>query len=337
MPSKTSPSGSRACPACGGGLDRWRKATSADSALIPEQQSFDLLRCRNCGTAVTDGGRNDSTGAGTQSDLYEDGYYSRPSSWLDRLIEPLRRTADRGRLKRLGPVGEGSRVLEYGAGDGRLLEVLSQRGVIVCGVEPSASARRRAAERGVELLPDLGGSSIAEDSVDLIICWHALERLEDPGFVLCDLATLLKPGGALVLSVPNLASLQARIGGDRWFGQDVPRHLTHFTPSGVRSLATGAGLEVEEMHYWSLEQNPFGMWQTLVSRASVSRDAIFRSIKNQPLGTTTRERLASVFGLLIALPLLLVAVPLESLASALGKGGTITARLRKVPTVGARA
>ena len=248
---------------------------------------------------------------------------------MDRLLEPLRRIADRGRLKRTSGIGDGSRVLEYGAGDGRLLEALARRGANVVGVEPSASARRRAADRGIDLFPDLAGSSTAGESLNLIICWHVLEHLEDPGTVLSGLARFLKPGGNLLVSVPNLASLQARIGGDRWFGQDVPRHLTHFTPDGIEAIASGAGLEVESLGYWSLEQNPFGMWQTLVSRASGSREAIFRSIKLQPLGATTRERLASALGLLLALPLLVLAVPLECLASATRRGGTVTASLRK--------
>ena len=273
--------------------------------------------------------RSERLKPGSQIELYEGGYYSRPPRWLDRLLEPLRRIADRGRLKRTSGIGDGSRVLEYGAGDGRLLEALARRGANVVGVEPSASARRRAADRGIDLFPDLDGSSTAGESLDLIICWHVLEHLEDPGTVLSGLARFLKPGGNLLVSVPNLASLQARIGGDRWFGQDVPRHLTHFTPDGIEAIASGAGLEVESLGYWSLEQNPFGMWQTLVSRVSGSRDAIFRSIKRQPLGATTRERLASALGLLLALPLLVLAVPLECLASATRRGGTVTASLRK--------
>ena len=44
------------------------------------------------------------------------------------------------------------------------------------------------------------------------------------------------PAGTLVVAVPNLGSVQARIGGDRWFHQDVPRHRTHLTPAGASAL-----------------------------------------------------------------------------------------------------
>lgn len=290
-----------------------------------DEERFRLLRCERCGSARTvEASGSDIGPPVVSSDLYEGGYYSRPPAWLDRLIEPFRRIADRGRLERIGGTRPGERVLEYGAGDGRLLELLAARGAEVAGVEPSASARERAAERGVALTPDLDGMSTTTDRFDRIICWHVLEHLEEPAAQMKRLAELMGPGGRVIVSVPNLSSWQARLGGDYWFAQDVPRHLTHFTPAGIRSLSEQAGLSVESMHTWSLEQNPFGMWQTLTSRASGSRDVIFRMIKRQPLGDTAGTRVASILGLLLALPLLLFAVPLEWLASAVGRGGTIT-------------
>ncbi len=330
VPSRSSPSGLLVCPACGGDLTPWRKATGADTAVSSDEERFELLRCDCCGSART----VETSGSGigrpvVSSDSYEGGYYSRPPVWLDRLIEPLRKVADRGRLKRIGRTRPGSRVLEYGAGDGRLLETLAARGAEVAGVEPSASARERAAERGVVLTPDLDDIPAGMDRFDRIICWHVLEHLEDPAAVMKRLAELMGPGGRVIVSVPNLSSWQARLGGDYWFGQDVPRHLTHFTPAGIRSLCEQAGLPVESMNTWSLEQNPFGMWQTLTSRASGSRDAVFKLIKRQPLGETVRTRVTSILGLLLALPLFLLALPLECLASVLGRGGTITVILCK--------
>ncbi len=308
----------------------WREATGAETAHSSDGERFELLRCDFCGSARTVETSESGIGRpGVSSNFYEGGYYSRPPVWLDRLIEPFRKGADRGRLKRIGRIRPGSRVLEYGAGDGRLLETLAARGAEVAGVEPSASARERAAERGVVLTPDLDHISAGTDRFDRIICWHVMEHLEDPAVQMKRLADLMGREGRVIVSVPNLSSWQARLGGDYWFGQDAPRHLTHFTPAGIRSLSEQAGLAVESMHTWSLEQNPFGMWQTLTSRASGSRDVIFRMIKRQPLGDTAGTRVASIFGLVLALPLLLLALPLEWLASVLGRGGTITVILCK--------
>ena len=320
--------GERSCPACGGELAWWRPATPADPTVEEGPGTYALERCVECGTAITV--RTGPSGETSESlaELYEGGYYARPPGLLDRLIEPLRRIADRGRAKRLGPV-ESERVVEFGAGDGRLLEYVAGKGASVTGVEPSGSARQRAAERGIDLYPDLDRAGLEPESVDLIVAWHVLEHLVDPASDLRRLRALLRPGGRLVISVPNIASLQARIGADSWFGQDVPRHLAHFTPAGIEAIARRTGLGLEAVGYWSLEQNPFGMWQTLVNRASGSRDVIFRVIKGQPLGESASSKAASILGLVMALPVLLIAVPLEIVASAFRSGGTLTATLRR--------
>jgi len=46
-------------------------------------------------------------------------------------------------------------------------------------------------------------------------------------------AERLHPGGVLVLSLPNAASWQARVFGDRWFALDIPRHLVHIPAAAV--------------------------------------------------------------------------------------------------------
>ena len=51
--------------------------------------------------------------------------------------------------------------------------------------------------------------------------------------VLREARDLLAPGGKLVVAVPNIDSLPFRWFGRHWFGLDLPRHLTHFTPASL--------------------------------------------------------------------------------------------------------
>src|SRR5207245_2811653 len=55
------------------------------------------------------------------------------------------------------------------------------------------------------------------------------------------------PGGRLVVSVPNLASLAFHWFGAAWIGLDLPRHLTHFTPRTLARMLERAGFEVERV------------------------------------------------------------------------------------------
>ena len=73
-------------------------------------------------------------------------------------------------------------------------------------------------------------------SYDVVTIWHVLEHLDDPGAALERIHSWLRPRGGLLVGVPNLRSLQARLGGDRWYHLDVPRHRVHFTGGGLRAL-----------------------------------------------------------------------------------------------------
>ncbi len=127
-----------------------------------------------------------------------------------------------------------------------------------------------------------------------------------------------------MLACPNLASLQARIGGDRWFHQDVPRHRTHFTAAGLRLLLERSGFRLERMAHLLVEQNPLGMWQTLLNRLTRERDVAFRALKRDlGRGPGVGRDLAVTA---VAGPLLVpVAVALELAAGLAGRGGSVVA------------
>jgi hypothetical protein len=46
----------------------------------------------------------------------------------------------------------------------------------------------------------------------------------------------------------------------------VPRHRSHFTPAGLTSLLERSGLAPVAVHHLVLEHNPYGIWQSAVSR-----------------------------------------------------------------------
>jgi hypothetical protein len=134
----------------------------------------------------------------------------------------------------------------------------------------------------------------------------------------------LAPGGALLIGVPNLASLQARLGGERWFHLDVPRHRTHFTPRGLEELLTRTGFSVVRTHHLLLEHNPFGMWQTLLSRLTANPSYVYNVLKrNAPV------RSADLAISLAAVPLVPAAVVLELAAGLARRGGTVAVLARK--------
>jgi SAM-dependent methyltransferase len=308
------------CPACGGELRAWRQATASDPQLAGRRE-YPLTRCVACGSART----GLAAGATTPDSLYEAGTYAPARPALDRLVEPLRAVVERDKLRFVRGLPLGSRVLEVGAGDGRFTSRMAAAGFDASGIEPSEGGVRMASARGAPVQrATVEELELEPSSLDAAVVWHVLEHLGDPARSLRRIAVWLRPGGRVVVACPNLASLQARIGGDRWFHQDVPRHLTHFTAAGLTMMLERSGFRIERVSQLLVEQNPLGMWQTLLNRLTGGRDVAFRALKRDlERGPGTRRDLALTA---IAGPLLApLAVMLELGAGLAGRGGSVVA------------
>lgn len=308
----------RACPACSGVLTAWRTVPTSDASL---PGAFGLLRCVACGTAVTAGD------APTFEEAHDGGSYATRRPRGSGLAAPLLRAFDRQRLRLLARHGARSgRLLDAGAGRGRFVAAAAAAGWDAGGMEPAA--------RGVEAARDVYGvalqragiedAAVDPGSVDAVTLWHVLEHVDDPHATLATLHDWLRPGGLVLVGVPNRLALQARIGGDRWFHLDVPRHRTHFTPDGLARAAGAAGLEVVAFHGVLLEHNPFGMWQSVVNRLSGTTSYLYYLLKR---AAPLRARPLAIT--LLALPLLPLLAALEVLAGAVGRGGTMVLVARR--------
>jgi SAM-dependent methyltransferase len=77
-----------------------------------------------------------------------------------------------------------------------------------------------------------------------VVMRHSLEHVPDPCSDLRRVHQLLRPGGVLLVSVPNFGSWERQRFGSAWFHLDLPRHRTHFVPRSLRRAMSGAGFEV---------------------------------------------------------------------------------------------
>jgi SAM-dependent methyltransferase len=145
-------------------------------------------------------------------------------------------------------------MLDVGAGDGTLIDVLRARGRDATGLE-----RNPARE-------DLRDEPLAEVKGEwaAVIFWHSLEHLPDPGEAIRQAARLLAPGGVVVVAIPNNESVQAQLFGDRWLHLDMPRHLVHLSTSSLRRGLRDNGFRIERVSYVRAGQIMIGWLQGLV-------------------------------------------------------------------------
>jgi 2-polyprenyl-3-methyl-5-hydroxy-6-metoxy-1,4-benzoquinol methylase len=120
----------------------------------------------------------------------------------------------------------------------------------------SAKAAKRAADVLTQVLTgniDAIDLPFPPDTFDLLILGDVLEHLVDPGASLARLVPLLKPGGQVLASVPNIAHWQVVagliLGRFDYTDQGVMdrTHLRWFTPKSLRALLESAGLETDRV------------------------------------------------------------------------------------------
>jgi 2-polyprenyl-3-methyl-5-hydroxy-6-metoxy-1,4-benzoquinol methylase len=176
-------------------------------------------------------------------------YLTKPPFYFDnvrREIEPL-----------LPAVSD--RVLDVGCGAGATLQWLRQTGrcQVAVGIEMMESAAAVARERVDQVVVGdaniLVESAFAAQSFDLILCLDVLEHLIDPWSFLAKVQRLLKHGGLIVASVPNVRHLRVVLPlllAGRWryeaSGILDRTHLRFFTRDSALELMSGSGLHVSQ-------------------------------------------------------------------------------------------
>jgi SAM-dependent methyltransferase len=173
-------------------------------------------------------------------------YDGKAEVYLDATNEVLRQTV-------IGALPPGGRVLDVGCGSGALLRDLEGRAAYRAGVEISSVAAQSAARVADDVVtaPVMRDLPFAPESFDVVVCADVLEHLDDPLGALSWAAGWCRPGGAVVISVPNVANWQARLRllRGRWeyepCGLFDSGHLRFFTRASLLQLLSDAGLEVE--------------------------------------------------------------------------------------------
>lgn len=146
------------------------------------------------------------------------------------------------------------RVLDVGCSSGAWLEVAEQQGWRAQGVEIGETVSSAARERGLDVLSgtlaEVAGG-LDPQSFDLVSFWDVLEHVRDPREELALSRSLLRSGGIVAATFPNVEGWYPRL-TYRLFGRTVgvweypelPVHLFDFSPRTARQLFEGMGYTV---------------------------------------------------------------------------------------------
>ena len=149
-------------------------------------------------------------------------------------------------LTRWGDLPRDARILEIGCGTGHNLPMLAQFGEIDA-IEIDETARAKASERlgkpvGTAPLPELVG--VAPGSYDLVAVLDVIEHVEDDVAALKAIATALKPGGKILITVPAHQWM--------WSAHDViNHHKRRYSKASFEALLEKTGLKGRKLGYFN--------------------------------------------------------------------------------------
>ena len=229
------------CNLCGG----------AEREHLFTKFSYDIVKCKDCGLTFV-GNPPDPEAMRRM--------YSAQADYHNELLDPKSLSSRRMRkiarqhirmLSKSVPESQGLRLLDIGCSSGLFLDEARKAGFIVEGAELSPDTAE-AARRNFGLKVHTGtvdSATFADDTFDVITLFDVIEHLSDPLGDLCKMSKLLKPGGIILQSTPNIDGLFPKLSYklahrlDYWPHPEPPHHLYQFSVRSMKSLLDRAGLE----------------------------------------------------------------------------------------------
>ncbi|MDP1821493.1 MAG: class I SAM-dependent methyltransferase [Acidimicrobiales bacterium] len=220
------------CPGCG----------DEGSTPVPLDGQHELRRCDRCDLVY-------ASAYGDPDEIYVEGYLFGETEFGLDIFHPLfQEFLSFAAEKRLDVI-ERSRpargsLLDVGCGSGEVLLAAQRRGWTVAGAEPVQQSASIAQSRGLDVRPALlQDTDLPERSWDVVTAFHVLEHITEGSAFLGLLARWARPGGLVVVEVPNWGSVDRMRKGASWPGVRPLEHVAHYQPDTLRRTMERAGLE----------------------------------------------------------------------------------------------
>ena len=212
-----------------------RFKSSSDEALHDP-----LVACRSCGLQFVNPRLRADVVLGGYRDGTDETFVSQAPARERTFAKAL------NMIERLAP--QRGHMLDVGTAAGSFLHVAKERGWTVSGCEPNtwlgAWGKRT---YGIDIQPGtLFDQHYADRMFDVVTVWDVLEHTHDPQGFLGECQRVLKPGGLLIVNVPDIGSWLARRMGRHWL-MLLSTHLYYFTRQTLGQMLQRVGFQVVRM------------------------------------------------------------------------------------------
>lgn len=273
------------CPVCGDAGPA-RTLFAARDVATDRPGEFAVARCTACGCVHT-------APRPTLDELsrYYDDVYSGDGAEQMKAMQTgggmrLVNQARFGLLQAHAGLDNESKLLDIGCGYGTFLRVAHERvGCRLHGCDTDSGSLTGGLVAGMADLRAAEAEEAGWDdgTFDGVTLYHCLEHVPEPVQTLRTARQLLRPGGTLVVEVPNFGALWRRVFGRFWFPLLIPQHLIHFELPVLRDALRRAGWSDDEVRLHR------GFWAPL--ELTVSLGLLLKEVIGAPPPKGTRRPL----------------------------------------------
>jgi len=237
---------------------------------------WNMVKCRECSLVYLNPQPDMPTLKKTYRKIYQKNNKKRLKGPLE-LIEHLFRRMRAYEIMEYRKTGE---ILDIGCGRGMMLKYLKVRGWKTKGIEFSedtGAIARRTLKHDLYIGTDTL-KEFTDEQFDIIVIDYVLEHVNRPYEILKEVHRVLKKRGLLIVSVPDIESLQAVWTGRYWFHLDVPKHLYHYSTRTLTRLLEKSRFRLTKRKGLFLEHGLFGLWQSILNMGAHDNNRFFYSI-----------------------------------------------------------
>lgn len=262
----------------------WTEPLDTDAKNVVGVKTVSLCRCRRCGFIfvnprpdasslqryyglITDVAWASSVGFDSNLPLFEQGI---------RQIREYLRT-------------DSPMLLDVGCWTGEFLRLAREGGFEGYGIEVNdlLAAYARECYRLPVLSGTLDEASFSPQSFDVVTMWDVLEHTRQPLETIVQVRDLLKKGGLVVISVPNVTFQLARAKVIRPFRPDVAiagiAHLNHFSENSITRLLIDLGFEIRHIGV-AAPRLQCGWFRNAMKRGYILGASVLRAVFHGNLG-----------------------------------------------------
>ncbi|TVR81341.1 MAG: class I SAM-dependent methyltransferase [Chitinophagaceae bacterium] len=229
----------------------------------PNEECYTFNKCGSCESVfLTNRVEEKELG-----NYYTDHYlpYQGSAAWgkFSSFVEGSQRKLDSRRVDFIANLKRSNKefsILDVGCGKPSFLDLVQRRLNAECtGIDFSDNGWKNDSYENIELLKTTFAQFETGRLFDIITLWHYLEHDYNLPETVNKLYNCLKPGGKLVIEVPDYMSISAKWQKTYWQGWHSPRHLSLFSKKGFQALFTDDKWKISKhLRYGTLDA--FTLW-----------------------------------------------------------------------------